>query len=76
MSLYYSPMYNLGILPESSAVLRTKQGLRPQKIASDCTDAPCACSSSNMYPVPSLYPNYGAGTPSSSCPCLQYSTPV
>lgn len=69
-SLYYSPMYDIGIIPESSTDMRTKQGLRPQKIANNCNSNPCSCN--NMYPVPSLYVNYGPGTPCATCPCLKF----
>ena len=60
-SLYYSPMYNLGLIPATSTNLRESQGLLPQTISSICV---------NALPVQSSYVNYGPYA-LDSCPCVK-----
>ena len=65
MRLYYSSMYDLGMIPESSSELREKQRLVSQKLANLCSCDPISCD--QMYPVPVTIPYFGVDNNSCGC---------
>jgi hypothetical protein len=77
-------LYNTGLIINDN-VLRMKQGLLPQNLASICESPPYGslykippigtCNNTNLYPFPATQYNYGQKQIPNSCSCTTYVQP-
>ena len=77
-------LYNTGLIVNDD-ILRMKQGLIPQNLASVC-EAPAysslykipaygTCNNTNLYPFPAVQFNYGQAEIPNTCNCTAYVQP-